>query len=92
MGLIDDTPTGTLIRNVMFSFAEFERDIIVQRTQEGRCIARTKDGYREGRPHKYSKSQTVHAIELLKTNSYSVVADMTGISKATLVRMKNRIR
>ncbi len=33
MGLMDNTPTGKLIRNVMLAFAEFERDMIVERTQ-----------------------------------------------------------
>ena len=51
MGLMNDTPTGKLIRNIMFSFAEFERDMIVERTREGKAVARTKDGYREGRPN-----------------------------------------
>lgn len=50
MGMMDNTPTGKLIMNVMFAFAEFERDMIVQRTQEGKEIARQKEGYREGRP------------------------------------------
>lgn len=50
MGMMDNTPTGKLIMNVMFAFAEFERDMIVQRTQEGKEIARQKKGYREGRP------------------------------------------
>lgn len=50
MGLMNDTPTGKLIRNIMFSFAEFERDMIVERTREGKEIAKQKDGYREGRP------------------------------------------
>ena len=36
MGIIDSSPTGKLIRNIMLSFAEFERDIIIQRTQEGK--------------------------------------------------------
>ena len=41
MGIIDDTPTGKLIHNIMLSFAEFERDMIMQRTQEGKAIAET---------------------------------------------------
>lgn len=90
MGIIDDTPTGKLLRNVMLSFAEFERDLIVQRTQEGKEIAKRKPGYREGRPRKYSKKQLEHAMELLKDNSYSQVAEMTGISVSTLTREKNR--
>ena len=38
--------------SVMFAMAEFERDMIVQRTREGREVARQRDGYREGRPRK----------------------------------------
>lgn len=49
MGVMDNTPTGKLIRNIMFSFAEFERDMIVERTLEGKAVARQKEGYREGR-------------------------------------------
>jgi len=29
MGLVEDTPTGRMILNVMLAFAEFERDMIV---------------------------------------------------------------
>ena len=90
MGIIDDTPTGKLLRNVMLSFAEFERDLIVQRTQEGKEIAKRKPGYREGRPRKYSKKQLEHAMELLKDNSYNQVSELTGISVSTLTREKNR--
>ncbi len=89
MGQIDDTPTGKLIRNIMLALAEWERDMIVQRTQEGKEIARKNPTYREGRPKKYKREQREHALELLKEYSYKEVASMTGISKATLVRMKN---
>ena len=40
MGLLDNTPTGKLIRTIMLAFAEFERDMIVERTQEGKAIAK----------------------------------------------------
>ena len=90
MGVIDDTPTGRLIRNVMLSFAEFERDMIVQRTQEGKAIARTKPGFKDGRPKKYTKKQLDHAMELLKDHSYKQVAELTGISSATLYREKKQ--
>lgn len=49
MGIMNNTPTGKLIRNIMFSFAEFERDMIVERTREGKAIARQRDNYKEGR-------------------------------------------
>lgn len=52
MGMMDNTPTGRLIRTVMLAFAQFERDMIVERTKEGRDVARQREGYREGRPPK----------------------------------------
>lgn len=74
----------------MLSFSEFERDMIVQRTQEGKAIAKTKPGFHEGRPEKYTPAQKNHALELLKTHSYKEVVDMTGISRATLERIKSK--
>ena len=91
MGKMDDTPTGKLICTIMFAFAEFERDMIVERTQEGRAIARKNKDYREGRPKKYSKKQIMHALSLLENHSYTQVAEMTGISKATLARARKEV-
>ncbi|TYO73068.1 recombinase family protein [Rossellomorea marisflavi] len=90
MGLIENTPTGRLIFTVMSGFAEFERDLIVERTQEGKAIARQREDYREGRPKKFSKKQVEHALELLTEHSYKQVEDMTGISKSTLIRAKRK--
>lgn len=90
MGVMDNSPTGQLIRNIMLSFAEFERSMIMQRTREGKEIAKTKPGYREGRPKKYGRKQINHALELLHDHSYTQVASMTGISKSTLAREKAR--
>lgn len=92
MGLMDNTPTGQLVRNVMLAFAEFERSMIMQRTREGREIARTKPGYREGRPKKYGKKQMDHAMQLLDDHSFTQVSEITGISKSTLAREKVRRR
>ena len=91
MGILDDTPTGKLIRTIFLGFAEFERDMIVERTQEGKQIARENarkrgEVFREGRPNKYTAQQMNHAMELLETYSYNQVAEMTGISKSTLIR------
>lgn len=91
MGLVENTPTGKLIFSVMSAFAEFERDMIVERTQEGKAIAKQKDDFREGRPNKYSKKQIEHALKLLETNSYKEVENMTGISKSTLIRAKRKV-
>ncbi|MBB3908792.1 DNA invertase Pin-like site-specific DNA recombinase [Anoxybacillus rupiensis] len=92
MGLVENTSTGKLIFNVMSAFAEFERDMIVERTQEGKAIAKQREDFREGRPKKYSKKQIEHALELLKTHSYKQVEEMTGISKSTLIRAKKKTK
>ena len=93
MGVIENTPTGRLIFNIMMSFAEFERDMIVERTQEGKMMARQDQDFREGRPKKYSSKQINHAIELKKNHTYKQVEDLTGISKPTLYRamLKGRL-
>ena len=90
MGLLDNTPTGKLIRNIMLAFAEFERDMIIERTQEGKAIARRQPDFREGRPRLYNRKQIQHALDLLHDHSYRQVTEMTGISKSTLIRAKNK--
>lgn len=87
MGLIENTLTGNLILTVMLAFAEYERGMIVERTQTGKAIAKLNPDFREGRPKKYTTEQLDHARQLLQDgNSYAKVARMTGISKSTLVR------
>lgn len=89
MGLFDNSPTGKLMRTVMFAFAEFERDMIVQRTQEGRVIARQNPNYRDGRPRKFTDAQINLGLELLgQGKTYREVEQMTGISESTLLRAK----
>ena len=90
MGLLDNTPAGKLIRNIMLAFAEFERDMIVERTQEGKAIAKKQPDFREGRPRVYGKKQIQHALGLLQDHSYRQVTELTGISKSTLIRAKNK--
>lgn len=90
MGLIENTPTGRLIFTIMSGFSEFERDLIIERTQEGKAIAKLRHDFREGRPAKFTKAQIVHALSLLNTHSYKQVEDITGISKSTLIRSKRK--
>lgn len=50
MGLVEDTPTGRLILNIMLAFAEFEKDNIVERLADGKVEAKAKNpDYKEGR-------------------------------------------
>lgn len=90
IGMMDNTPSSKLIRNIFFSFAEFERDMIVERTMEGKQIKMSKDeDATMGRPKKYKKAKREHAMELLAEGlSYNQVAEKTGISRRTLIRYK----
>lgn len=62
--------------------------MIIQRTQEGKAIARQNPNFRDGRPKKFKREQINHALELLETHSYKQVEKMTGISTTTIYRAK----
>ena len=92
LGILSNDSMSTLLRNVLLAFAQFERDMIVERTQEGKTVARQDPNFREGRPKKYKPQQIEHALELLKSGkTYSQVEYMTGISKSTLVRNTRKV-
>ena len=86
IGRINNTSgTGKLLLTIMLAFAEFERTMILERTAAGKAIAKTKAGYREGRPP-VNPLVIAHALELLETHSYNEVCAMTNVSKSTLQR------
>jgi DNA invertase Pin-like site-specific DNA recombinase len=91
IGVLDNSPSSKLIRSIFFAFAEFERDMIVERTQEGKSIAKNDPSFREGRPKLYKETQISHALKLLETMTFKQVESLTGISKSTLSRAK-RVR
>lgn len=87
LGVLSNDSVSTMMRNILLCFAQFEHDMIIERTQEGLAIARTKDGFRCGRkPLPQARIDT--AMELCKTHSVSEVCKMTGISRATIFRYK----
>lgn len=91
MGIMDNTPSGKLIRTVMLAFAEFEKDMIVKRTTEGKAIAKLNEDFREGRPKVYKKAQVNQALELLDSGkTYKEVCEIMGMSKSTLIRAKRQ--
>lgn len=94
VGLLENTTMGKFFLTTLLAVAEMERNTIIERTQTGKAIARTKEGYKEGRPQKYTNKQLVHALSLLSINggdkSYSEVVEITGISKSTLIRENNK--
>lgn len=43
LGILDNSSVSTLMRNILLNFAQFERDMIVECTQEGKAIARQRE-------------------------------------------------
>lgn len=83
----------TLMMNMLGSFAQFERDLIVTRTQEGKQWHKANNkNYREGRPKRVLNDRYKHALELMKTHSMREVVKMTDISLSTLKRIKKQAR
>ena len=80
------TPTGKLLYTILSSLAQFERDILVERTNEGLKAARAR-GRTGGRPKTDAKAMQ-KAIALYQTKEYSVtdITDLTGVSKSALYR------
>lgn len=91
VGLLENTTMGKFFLTTLLAVAEMERNTILERTQAGKEIAKTKEGYKEGRPKKYTKKQLDNAMKMLEGHSYTEVSEITGISKSTLQREK-RVR
>ena len=92
VGLLEDTPMGRFFLTTMLAVAELERNMIVERTQTGKELARLRGDYKEGRPKKYTEDDLKSAISLLSSHSYREVIEITGISKSSLVRAKKRLK
>lgn len=90
MGMIEDTAMGRMIATNLLAFAEFERSMIIERTQSGKAIAKQKPDFVEGRPKKFTKKQLDNAMDMLTVfggkYSFKEVEEITNISKSTLTR------
>lgn len=81
------TPTGKLVFGFFAVLAEFERDLIIERTKAGLESARARDK-KGGRKFALSKAQ-VRLAQAAMSNTYTVVSELCkelGITRATLYR------
>ncbi len=80
------TSTGKLLFTLMSALAQFERDVLADRTREGLAAARAR-GRKGGRP--CADSEAVRkAVRLYKTGEYTVkeITELTGVRKTTLYK------
>ena len=80
------SPAGRMVLTVFAGLAEFERELIKERTGTGRIAAKER-GVRFGRPSSLSPDQTVLARRLLdEGKSAREVAETFGVHKTTIYR------
>ena len=81
-----NTSTGKLLFTLMSAIAQFERDVIADRTREGLQAARAR-GRKGGRPG-ISIENIRKAVKLYNTMQYTIkeIEELTGVKKSTLYR------
>jgi DNA invertase Pin-like site-specific DNA recombinase len=84
-------PVGKLFFNVLATFAEFEADLIRQRTREGMAVARAK-GRLRGKPPKLTDRQRAHLLTQHEGGNHTIadLAELFSVSRATIYREIDR--
>ncbi|MEK4406672.1 recombinase family protein [Sporosarcina sp. FSL K6-6792] len=90
VGLLENTTMGRFFLTTLLAVAEMERNMIIERTQEGKAIAKQRPDFVEGRPKKFGRKHIEDALLKLDTMSYKEVSESTGISVSTLSRAKRK--
>ncbi|KAA1232702.1 recombinase family protein [Agrobacterium tumefaciens] len=87
-GLDLTSSAGTMTMHILNAMAQFERDLLIERTQAGVARAREK-GKRFGRPPVLTDRQVKSAkAELAEGVSVSALARKHGVSRQTIARLK----
>ncbi|MBS3182399.1 recombinase family protein [Leucobacter manosquensis] len=90
-GIDTTTPGGRLFFHMLAAIAEFEHDLIVERTQDGLAAARAR-GRKGGRRPKMTDNRIKQARAMYDAGDHTVqeVADTFGVSRATIYRHLER--
>lgn len=89
LGTIEDTTMGRFMLQMLLAVAELERSLIVERTREGKDIAKTRPDYKEGRP-RIPEAKLKAAVGMLKDHTVKEVCGMMGIGRTTLIRARKK--
>lgn len=92
LGNLDLTSSsGSLMVKVLAAVADFERDLIIERTQAGQARAKAQ-GKHMGRPSKTSAEEKNTIRRLLSEGvSVSEVARKYSVSRATVISVRERV-
>ena len=87
------TPSGRMMMQMLGSFAEFEREMIRERTKSGleQCQRR---GVKLGKPFKLTEDQRAEIFESLRTgnNTAANLAKTYNVNRSTISRMKQKLK
>ena len=86
------TPSGRLLFHVLGAIAEFERDLIRERTRAGLAAARRR-GRHPGRPHALD-GRARDRVRRLRASAHSIraIAGKLGVSKSVVARAAGAVR
>jgi DNA invertase Pin-like site-specific DNA recombinase len=84
-------PLGKMFFNVLATFAEFEVDLLRQRTREGLAVAKAK-GRLKGKPPKLKPAQERHLVMLNEAGEHTSaeLAELFGVARSTVYRAIRR--
>ncbi|MBM1772879.1 recombinase family protein, partial [Sulfitobacter geojensis] len=90
LGGVDLTSSaGKLTMGVINAVAQFERDLLIERTQAGLVRARA-EGKRMGRPPALSTAQQLDVKNRLQAgNAVAAIARDIGVSRQTIMRVRD---
>lgn len=89
----DDTPMENLMRNMLLSFAEFERSMVIERMASGKIYAKmTNPKFKEGRPKKVLGRREMNVLEFRKEHSLTQTAEQYQVSVASIKRWQKILR
>ena len=94
MGLVENTPNGKLMLHIFAAFAEYERDMIVERLAEGKAVAKAKKPeYKEGRKTKERPEEYREFAESVKAGRMSVkeACEKLGISRSLWYKWQREV-
>ena len=91
LGIDTSTPSGKLVIGIFSSLAEYEREMILEKTRAGQLLAKAK-GKHIGRPAGVDTEKYAKVKKLLEKGfGNSEIVELTGVSLASVMRYRNAI-
>ena len=87
MGEVDERPQGRLMLNILLAFAEFERDMILERQREGIAIAKAVGKYKGRKEITVPNIGEYYERYMSRQGSKVSIAAELGISRTTLDKL-----